>query len=119
VTTAREQTDWETIDDERCRRTTDILEFVGRRWVSGIMLALARGASRFTEITARVEGLSARMLAVRLRELEHAGLVDRVVEPTMPVSVRYVLTSRGRELLGAMQPLVAYGERWEPDRPQR
>ncbi len=104
---------WEVIDDEECRRATDVVEGSGRRWNSGIMLALARGATRFGEIQAHVDGLSSRMLAVRLRELEQVGLVDRLVEPTTPVSVRYRLTQRGRDLLGSMQALVAYGQRWE------
>lgn len=106
--------DWELIDDEECRRTAAIVERVGRRWNSGILLALARGASRFTEIAARVDGLSDRMLAARLKELEQIGLVDRIVEPTTPVSVRYRLTPRGQDLLASLQPLVAYGQRWEP-----
>lgn len=105
--------DWELIDDDECRRATAIVERVGRRWNSGILLALARGASRFTEILARVDGLSDRMLAARLKELEQMGLIDRIVEPTTPVSVRYRLTARGRDLLAAIQPLVAYGQRWE------
>jgi DNA-binding HxlR family transcriptional regulator len=104
---------WELIDDEECRRATAIVEWVGRRWNSGILLALARGATRFTEIAARVDGLSDRMLAARLKELEQIGLIDRIVEPTTPVSVRYRLTARGRDLLASLQPLVAYGQRWE------
>jgi DNA-binding HxlR family transcriptional regulator len=106
---------WELIDDEECRRATAIVERIGRRWNSGILLALARGATRFTEILARVEGLSDRMLAARLKELEQIGLVVRIVEPTTPVSVRYRLTPRGRELLAALQPLAAYGQKWERD----
>ncbi len=106
-------TGWETIDDEMCRRATSVVEAVGRRWSSAILLAIARGASRFSEITASVDGLSDRMLAVRLRELEHLGLTDRLVEPTTPVTVRYQLTARGRDLLASLQPLVDYGQRWE------
>ncbi len=105
---------WELIDDDECRRATAIVERVGRRWNSGILLALARGATRFSEIAASVDGLSDRMLAARLRELEQMGLVDRIVEPTTPVSVRYRLTVRGQDLLAALQPLVGYGQRWEP-----
>ncbi|HSZ39103.1 MAG TPA: helix-turn-helix domain-containing protein [Trebonia sp.] len=104
---------WELIDDDECRRASAVVEEVGRRWNSGILLALARGATRFSEIAARVDGLSDRMLAARLKELERIGLVDRIVEPTTPVSVRYQLTPRGRDLLAALQPLVAYGQRWE------
>jgi DNA-binding HxlR family transcriptional regulator len=104
---------WELIDDDECRRMMTIVERVGRRWTSGILLALGRGATRFTEILARVDGLSDRLLAARLKELEQMGLVDRIVEPTTPVSVRYRLTARGRDLLAALQPIVAYGQRWE------
>jgi DNA-binding HxlR family transcriptional regulator len=109
---------WELIDDEECRRATAIVERIGRRWNSGILLALARGATRFTEILARVDGLSDRMLATRLKELEQIGLVVRMVEPTTPVSVRYHLTPRGRDLLAALQPLAAYGQKWEPAPPR-
>jgi DNA-binding HxlR family transcriptional regulator len=116
VTTQRSsRTGWESIDDHECRRATGIVEFVGRRWNSGILLAVARGAARFTEIAGQVTGLSSRLLALRLRELEGVGLIDRIVEPTTPVSVRYVLTARGRDLVAALQPLVEYGQRWESE----
>lgn len=104
---------WDRIDDEECRRASAIVERIGRRWNSGILLAIARGSARFTGILARVDGLSDRMLAARLKELEQAGLIDRIVEPTTPVSIRYRLTTRGQDLMAAMEPLVAYGQRWE------
>lgn len=103
------------IDDEQCRHACVALEFVGRRWSSAILLALARGATRFSEVLASVEGLSDRLLAVRLKELEHAGLVVRRVEPTTPVTIRYGLTERGRDLMAALQPLVEFGMRWAPN----
>ncbi|BDZ44884.1 winged helix-turn-helix transcriptional regulator [Naasia aerilata] len=112
--TTRTLTGWETVDDEQCRRATSIVELLGHRWSSGILLAISRGATRFSEIVATVHGLSDRLAAVRLRELEHAGLIDRTVTPTTPVSVRYALSPRGRDLLAALQPLQEYGQRWEP-----
>lgn len=102
------------IDDEECRRLAATMEIVGKRWSSGILLALGMGAERYTEIERRVDGLSGRMLTVRLRELEDAGLVERTVEPTTPVSVRYHLSDRGMELLRSLQPMAHYVRRWEP-----
>lgn len=102
------------IDDEECRRIAGVMEIVGRRWSSGILLALGMGAERYTEIERRVQGLSGRMLSVRLRELEAAGLVDRTVEPTTPVSISYHLSARGVELLRSLQPMGRYARRWEP-----
>lgn len=104
---------WHRVDDEECRRAAEVLEIVGKRWSSGILLAMARGAERFTDITATVRDLSARMLALRLRELERAGLVDRVIIPTMPVSIRYQLTPQGRDLLASLQPIAGYTQRWK------
>ncbi len=100
-------------DEIACRRASRALEVVGEKWSPGILVALARGATRFTAIAAAAGGVSARMLTVRLKQLEGAGLVSRTVIPTTPVSVRYELTPRGRELVAALQPLTGYVHRWD------
>ena len=92
---------WEHIDDDQCHLFQASVELIGRRWSSAILLAVARGACRFSEIHASVPGLSDRMLAQRLRELETAGLVRREVTPTMPVQVTYHLTPSGAELMAS------------------
>lgn len=104
--------DLQHIDDDLCRSFLASVELVGKRWSSGILLALTRGATRFSEILAMVDGLSDRLLAQRLRELEASGLLERTVIPTTPVQVRYALTDRGRDLLQSLQPLVGWGLRW-------
>jgi len=104
---------FEHIDDDACRLFQSSVELVGRRWTSGIMLALSRSATRFSEILAVVPGLSDRMLSQRLKELEAAGLIQREVVATTPVQVHYTLTERGADLMDSMQPIVAWGVRWE------
>lgn len=100
------------IDDEACRRFQWAIELVGKRWSGGILLALARGATRFSEVLELVDGLSDRLLAARLKELEASNLVERTVVPTTPVQIRYRLTPRGDDLLRSMQPLHAWEQRW-------
>ena len=97
------------LNEEECRGFQKAVELVGRRWTSAILLALSRGAGRFGEILALVDGLSDRLLSQRLKELEAEGLVVRTVIPTTPVQVRYELSGRGRELMIALQPLVNWG----------
>lgn len=104
---------FEHIDDEACRVFQRSVELVGKRWSASILLALSRGASRFSEITAMVTGLSDRLLSQRIKELEQSGLVARDVIATTPVQVRYRLTERGADLMTSMQPLSAWGQRWE------
>ena len=103
---------WDHVDDDQCRLFQASVELIGRRWSSAILLAVARGARRFSEIRASVPGLSDRMLTQRLRELDAAGLVAREVVPTMPVQVTYRLTLAGSELMASLQPLVHWGLRW-------
>lgn len=102
------------ISEESCQQVAVVMEVIGRRWSGAILLALGRGAERFTDIERRVQGLSGRMLTVRLRELENLGLVMREVTPTIPVSIRYRLTERGVDLLRSLQPIARYAEKWEP-----
>lgn len=111
-------TRWQDTDEADCQYASRALEVVGQRWTPSILLTLARGVERFTDITAAVPGLSARMLTVRLKQLEDGGIVDRIVIPTTPVSVRYRLTPRGVDLLEAVHPIAGYIRRWEaaPDR---
>jgi DNA-binding HxlR family transcriptional regulator len=104
---------WKHIDDGECRRFTGSLELIGKRWSSGILLAIARGAARFSEIIASVPGLSDRLLAQRLKELESERLVVREVIATTPVQVYYRLSERGADLMRSLQPLVDYGQRWD------
>jgi DNA-binding HxlR family transcriptional regulator len=100
------------INDDQCLRFTSSIELIGKRWSSGIMLAIERGAERFSEILGSVEGLSDRMLAQRLKELEATRMVEREVIATTPVQVRYRLSERGSDLLASLQPLVTWGQRW-------
>ena len=110
---APSRSSWTHSDEDECRRASSALEVVGQRWSPGILLALARGAERFTEILVAVEGISRRMLTVRLQQLQDAAMVERTVIPTTPVSVRYRLTPRGADLLGALRPIAGHLRRWE------
>ncbi len=113
--TAPSPTSWQHADEAECRHASRILEVVGQRWSPSILLALGRGAERFGEIVRTTPGLSARMLSVRLKQLETAHLVERVVIPTTPVAVRYRLTPQGHDLVDSLRPISGYVRRWEAD----
>jgi DNA-binding HxlR family transcriptional regulator len=89
------------------RQTADLLE---RRWQLSIIYAALTGALRFNEFVQAVNGISPRMLAERLRDLEAAGLIARRVLPTSPPTVEYRLTERGRRLGPIVEAMRAYAE---------
>ncbi|MFC7789189.1 winged helix-turn-helix transcriptional regulator [Microbacterium sp. MAHUQ-60] len=101
------------IDDEQCRAFRRSAELAGKKWNAAILLALSRGADRFSKIVASVDGLSDRLLAARLRELESHGLVARNVVPSVPVQIFYRLTPAGADLIAVLSPLVQWSQRWD------
>jgi len=110
VTNARAKANgYESIDDDLCRGFQQHLEIVGRRWTSAILLAGMRGATRFSEYRAMIDGISDRLLIQRLKELETEGFMRRTVLPTTPVTIRYELTDKARELMRILQPLALWG----------
>jgi DNA-binding HxlR family transcriptional regulator len=90
-----------------CPQYHRAVELVGRRW-SGAILAvlLDHEPLRFGEIGAAIPDLSDRMLAERVRELEHHGLLTKADDG------RYALTDAGRELQPAVTALRAWAQRW-------
>ena len=63
---------------------------------------------RFNDILYHFNNLSPNTLAVRLKELEKHGLVERRSFAEIPPRVEYSLTKRGRELREAIKPLMAW-----------
>ncbi|BDP43690.1 hypothetical protein DAETH_36590 (plasmid) [Deinococcus aetherius] len=90
-------------------------ELIGRRWNCAILWALCHGLNRFSELHAAVPGLSPRLLSVRLKELEAAGVLRRVVMPGTPVSISYHLTPRGEALREVFVALDAWALTWLHD----
>jgi DNA-binding HxlR family transcriptional regulator len=88
------------------------IELIGKRWTGAIVSMLLRGPLRFHALVSAVPGMSERLCADRLRELETAGLVSRRVLPGPPVGVEYTLTEAGRDLNEALGALGAWAHRW-------
>ncbi len=74
-----------------------ILQHLTSRWGALVMIALAIGPHRFAQLRRRVGGISERMLAQTLDELEADGFVLRTAHPVVPPHVDYELTVLGRE----------------------
>ena len=88
------------------------IELIGKRWTGAIVSLLFRGPMRFHTLVAAVPGMSERLCADRLRELEVAGLVSRRVLPGPPVGVEYALTEAGSDLQGSLSALGEWAHRW-------
>ena len=89
-----------------CQKIGQVLARVGDKWSILIIMLLANGPSRFSEIKRAVNGISQRMLTLCLRGLERDGLIKRTVFAVMPPHVEYELTPLGASLT---EPVIALG----------
>jgi DNA-binding HxlR family transcriptional regulator len=86
-------------------------EIVADRWTPLILRELILGSHRFNDIERGLPGISRSLLASRLRDLEHSGVVDRLPRPQSKVG-EYHLSAAGRDLKPVIEALGSWGVRW-------
>lgn len=84
----------------------DVLDSVGGKWTSLMILGLADGPRRFSGLRRFIPDISQRMLTQTLRDLQRDGYITRTVYPTQPPSVEYALTPLGQSFLALLRSLV-------------
>lgn len=73
----------------------EILKHVTSQWGVLVLVALMEGTHRFSELRRKIGGVSEKMLAQTLQQLEQDGFVKRVSYPVVPPHVEYSLTPLG------------------------
>lgn len=97
-----------------CHSRGALLNVTGR-WGTLALAALAEGPYRFGALRRRVDGVSERMLAQTLQQLERDGLVHREVRETIPPNVEYSLTPLGEQIAERLTGLIDLLESHLPD----
>jgi DNA-binding HxlR family transcriptional regulator len=100
-----------------CTRFHYASELIGRRWNGAIIFMLLKQTCRFAALRDGIPDITDRMLSERLQELEHEGVVERLVVPETPVRVEYSLTKKGRALAGAIDSIADWAEKYVPLEP--
>lgn len=96
--------------DPRCP-SSDVPFRIGDKWTAMVVLCLADGPRRFSELRVPLRRVTAKVLAETLRSMERDGYVTRVAYPENPPRVEYELTSHGRSLL----PLIDAVRAWSAE----
>ncbi len=73
-----------------------VLNHLTSRWGVLVLIALETGTQRFSELRRSIGGVSERMLAQTLQQLESDGLVRRHAHRVVPPHVDYCLTPLGQ-----------------------
>lgn len=85
------------------------LDVVGGKWKVLILWALGERPCRFGALRRELPGVTEKVLAAQLRELEADGIVRRQEYDEVPPRVEYSLTPRGAALNDALAPLGDWG----------
>lgn len=85
------------------------LDVVGERWALLVVRELLLGPKRFTDLRRGLPQIGPDVLAQRLRELEHAGVLRRRTLAPPAGSRVYELTERGQELEPVLLALGTWG----------
>ena len=95
---------------ESFHRITDVLKC---KWTLAIVNEMNAGSSRPSAMQRELPGLTSKVLTDRLKKLEAFGLIKREVFAEVPPRVEYTLTERGQELMGVLESVIAYIDRWD------
>ena len=89
-----------------------IVEAIGNvsgRWKLVILFHLFGGkVLRFSQLERAIPGVTQKMLAQQLRQLERDGMVRRIVHAEVPPKVEYALTPWGQALCPALDALLTW-----------
>ena len=87
------------------------LDLIGERWTLLVVRNLLLGPLRYSDLLRGLPGITTNLLAKRLKEMEEAGLIERV-RTAGEGGQAYRLTETGRGLEPAVHALGRWGWRW-------
>jgi DNA-binding HxlR family transcriptional regulator len=85
------------------------MELLGGRWKARILWKLHNRTMRYGELRRELTGITEKMLAQQLRELERDELIIRTQFPEMPPKVEYALSPFGKTLGPMLEMLADWG----------
>ncbi|HEN3634770.1 TPA: helix-turn-helix transcriptional regulator [Yersinia enterocolitica] len=88
----------------------EVLKRVTSRWGVLVLIALSNETLRFSALRRKIGGVSEKMLAQTLQNLEEDGFVDRIAYPVVPPHVEYQLTPLGKEVQEQVEGLAVWLE---------
>lgn len=89
-----------------------VLRLLEGRWKLIILFHLFDGkVQRYSDFEKLIPGISQKMLAQQLRQLESDGIVSRMVYPQVPPKVEYRLTEWGQALCPALDAMLKWAEK--------
>lgn len=92
------------------KNVLDALYVLNGKWKLALILSIMQTSKRFNEIQQEITGISAKVLAKELKDLELNDFIKRNVYATTPVTIIYEATEYSRTLKNVLAELGSWGE---------
>ncbi|MCE3007912.1 MAG: helix-turn-helix transcriptional regulator [Bacteroidetes bacterium] len=76
-----------------------LLRLISGKWKAEILKLSADGPQRFGQLLRCLEGSNRQSLAVALRELQEAGLIEKRIVARKPLHIEYFLSEKGHLII--------------------
>lgn len=84
------------------------LQLIGKKFTTLIIRNMTLyGHKRFNQLL-EIEGINAKILSARLKEMEKDGLIKREIFHETPVRIEYTLTEKGRALESILNQMAEF-----------
>lgn len=87
----------------------DALEVINGKWKLPIIISIGVGNGRFTDIQESIPGITPKVLAKELKELEQHQLINRTVINDYPVKISYSVAAYADTLTPIIYSLRDWG----------
>lgn len=91
------------------------VSIISDKWKVLIIRDLLEKEKRYSELMKSVVGISDKVLAKNLRELEQDGIINRKVYAVVPPKVEYSLTEKGQELTQILKEMEKFGLKYREE----
>lgn len=92
------------------KNVLDALYVINGKWKLAVILCLVQSSKRFNELQHEITGISSKVLAKELKDLELNDFITRTAYSTSPVSIVYEATEYSRTLKNVIAELSSWGE---------
>jgi DNA-binding HxlR family transcriptional regulator len=94
--------------------TAELRKLITKRGTLEILIPLCCTTNpvRYLKFRQTLKGFSSKTLAIRLRELQKAGILERQAFNEIPPRVEYQLTDKGQELVESIISLLHWMRKW-------
>lgn len=91
------------------------IDLIDDKWKFLILWNLSFGSLKISELSIKIPDTSSRTITRKIKALEEASLIERIVYAQIPPKVEYKLSTHGEKLLKVFEVMEKWGYEYAQD----